>query len=107
MNNLIATELTRKVKMNGAQGLVIGCVKDPLVSHFASLGADICAVGNDGVKREDLFYSDMIRQKDFDIHVRFEVDHDLAFKLTGGLHHAFSHTTDEGEDQFAAPASSS
>ena len=32
--------------------------------------------------------------------IRSCVDHDLAFKLTGGLHHAFSHTTDEGEDQF-------
>ena len=32
--------------------------------------------------------------------IRACVDHDLAFKLTGGLHHAISHTTDEGEDQF-------
>ena len=32
--------------------------------------------------------------------IRACIDHDLAFKLTGGLHHAFSHTTDKGEDQF-------
>ena len=32
--------------------------------------------------------------------IRACVDHDLGFKLTGGLHHAISHTTDEGEDQF-------
>lgn len=32
--------------------------------------------------------------------IRSCIDHDLAFKLTGGLHHAISHTTDEGEDQF-------
>ena len=32
--------------------------------------------------------------------IRACVDHDLAFKLTGGLHHAISHTSAEGEDQF-------
>jgi hypothetical protein len=32
--------------------------------------------------------------------IRSCIDHDLAFKLTGGLHHAISHTTDQGEDQF-------
>lgn len=32
--------------------------------------------------------------------IRACVDHDLGFKLTGGLHHAISHTTAEGEDQF-------
>jgi len=32
--------------------------------------------------------------------IRACIDHDLAFKLTGGLHHAFSHTTDKGEEQF-------
>lgn len=32
--------------------------------------------------------------------IRACVDHDLGFKLTGGLHHAVSLTTDEGEDQF-------
>ncbi|MEO6143455.1 MAG: hypothetical protein ABIP19_05690 [Dermatophilaceae bacterium] len=32
--------------------------------------------------------------------IRACVDHDLGFKLTGGLHHAISLTTDEGEDQF-------
>ncbi len=32
--------------------------------------------------------------------IRACVDHDLAFKLTGGLHRAISHTTNEGEDQF-------
>ena len=31
--------------------------------------------------------------------IRACVDHDLGFKLTGGLHHAISLTTDEGEDQ--------
>ena len=32
--------------------------------------------------------------------IRGCVDHDLGFKLTGGLHRAISHTTAEGEDQF-------
>ena len=32
--------------------------------------------------------------------IRACVDRDLGFKLTGGLHHAISLTTDEGEDQF-------
>ena len=32
--------------------------------------------------------------------IRACVDHDLGFKLTGGLHHAISETTSEGEDQF-------
>jgi hypothetical protein len=32
--------------------------------------------------------------------VRAAVDHDLGFKLTGGLHHAISLTTTTGEDQF-------
>jgi len=32
--------------------------------------------------------------------IRACVDHDLSFKLTGGLHHAISHTTVDGEDQF-------
>jgi hypothetical protein len=32
--------------------------------------------------------------------IRACVDHDLAFKLTGALHHAIGHTTAEGEDQF-------
>jgi hypothetical protein len=32
--------------------------------------------------------------------IRACVDRDLGFKLTGGLHHAISHTTVEGEDQF-------
>jgi len=32
--------------------------------------------------------------------IRAVVDHDLGFKLTGGLHHAISRTTSEGEDQF-------
>jgi hypothetical protein len=32
--------------------------------------------------------------------IRACVDHDLGFKLTGGLHRAISHTTPEGEDQF-------
>jgi len=32
--------------------------------------------------------------------IRSCIDHDLAFKLTGGLHHAISLTTDQGEDQF-------
>jgi len=32
--------------------------------------------------------------------IRACVDHDLGFKLTGGLHHAISHTTVDGEDQF-------
>ena len=32
--------------------------------------------------------------------IRAAIDHELAFKLTGGLHRAFSHTTKEGEDQF-------
>jgi hypothetical protein len=31
--------------------------------------------------------------------IRACIDHDLGFKLTGGLHHAISHTTAEGEDQ--------
>jgi hypothetical protein len=31
--------------------------------------------------------------------IRACIDHDLGFKLTGGLHHAISHTTTEGEDQ--------
>jgi hypothetical protein len=31
--------------------------------------------------------------------IRACVDHDLSFKLTGGLHHAISGTTAEGEDQ--------
>lgn len=34
------------------------------------------------------------------IFIRACVDHDLGFKLTGGLHHALSQTTAEGEDQF-------
>ena len=32
--------------------------------------------------------------------IRACVDHDLGFKLTGGLHHAISQTTPDGEDQF-------
>jgi hypothetical protein len=32
--------------------------------------------------------------------IRVCIDHDLSFKLTGGLHRAISHTTDEGEEQF-------
>ena len=32
--------------------------------------------------------------------IRACIDRDLGFKLTGGLHHAISHTTAEGEDQF-------
>lgn len=32
--------------------------------------------------------------------IRSCVDHDLGFKLTGGLHHALSLTTADGEDQF-------
>ena len=32
--------------------------------------------------------------------IRSCIDHDLAFKLTGGLHHAVSHTSDDGEEQF-------
>ena len=32
--------------------------------------------------------------------IRACVDHDLSFKLTGGLHHAISQTTPEGESQF-------
>jgi hypothetical protein len=32
--------------------------------------------------------------------IRASIDRDLGFKLTGGLHHAISHTTAEGEDQF-------
>ncbi|HEX7461187.1 MAG TPA: hypothetical protein VF317_03350 [Dermatophilaceae bacterium] len=32
--------------------------------------------------------------------IRVCIDHDLSFKLTGGLHQALSHTTDEGEDRF-------
>jgi hypothetical protein len=32
--------------------------------------------------------------------IRACVDHDLAFKLTGGLHHAIGHTSAEGEDRF-------
>jgi len=32
--------------------------------------------------------------------IRGCVDHDLGFKLTGGLHRAISHTNAEGEDQF-------
>lgn len=32
--------------------------------------------------------------------IRACVDRDLGFKLTGGLHHAISQTTPEGEDQF-------
>jgi hypothetical protein len=31
--------------------------------------------------------------------IRASVDHDLSFKLTGGLHHAISQTTPAGEDQ--------
>ncbi len=31
--------------------------------------------------------------------IRGCVDHDLGFKLTGGLHHAISLTTDDGDDQ--------
>jgi hypothetical protein len=31
--------------------------------------------------------------------IRICVDHDLGFKLTGGLHHAISQTTPQGEDQ--------
>jgi hypothetical protein len=31
--------------------------------------------------------------------IRAAVDHDLGFKLTGGLHHAVSRTTSEGQDQ--------
>lgn len=34
------------------------------------------------------------------IFIRACVDHDLSFKLTGGLHHAISQTTSAGEDQF-------
>jgi hypothetical protein len=33
------------------------------------------------------------------IFIRAAVDHDLGFKLTGGLHHALSRTTSEGQDQ--------
>ena len=33
------------------------------------------------------------------IFIRAAVDHDLGFKLTGGLHHAISRTTSEGQDQ--------
>jgi len=32
--------------------------------------------------------------------IRACVDHDLGFKLTGGLHHALSQVTPDGEDQF-------
>ncbi len=32
--------------------------------------------------------------------IRACIDHDLSFKLTGGLHRAISHTTAEGEEQF-------
>jgi hypothetical protein len=32
--------------------------------------------------------------------IRACVDHNLSFKLTGGLHRAISHTTAEGEEQF-------
>ena len=32
--------------------------------------------------------------------IRACIDHDLGFKLTGGLHRAISHTTGKGEDQF-------
>jgi len=32
--------------------------------------------------------------------IRASVDHDLGFKLTGGLHHAISQITSEGEEQF-------
>lgn len=32
--------------------------------------------------------------------IRACIDDELSFKLTGGLHHAISHTTAEGEDQF-------
>ncbi|MEP7370188.1 MAG: hypothetical protein ABI662_11055, partial [Dermatophilaceae bacterium] len=32
--------------------------------------------------------------------IRAAIDHDLAFKLTGGLHHAVTDTSDEGENQF-------
>lgn len=32
--------------------------------------------------------------------IRACVDHDLGFKLTGGLHHALSQATSDGEDQF-------
>jgi predicted TIM-barrel fold metal-dependent hydrolase len=31
--------------------------------------------------------------------IRAAVDHDLGFKLTGGLHHAISQTTEEGQNQ--------
>jgi len=31
--------------------------------------------------------------------IRACIDHDLSFKLTGGLHHAFSRTNSAGEDQ--------
>ena len=34
------------------------------------------------------------------IFIRAAIDHDLGFKLTGGLHHAFSQTPPDGEDQF-------
>jgi hypothetical protein len=34
------------------------------------------------------------------IFIRACVDRDLSFKLTGGLHHAISHTTCAGEEQF-------
>jgi hypothetical protein len=33
------------------------------------------------------------------IFIRAAVDHDVGFKLTGGLHHAMSRTTSEGQDQ--------
>jgi len=32
-------------------------------------------------------------QTELAIFIRAAVDHDLSFKLTGGLHHAFSQTT--------------
>jgi len=32
--------------------------------------------------------------------IRACIDHDLAFKLTGGLHHGVSHAADDGEEQF-------
>jgi hypothetical protein len=32
--------------------------------------------------------------------IRAAIDHDLGFKLTGGLHHAISARTPDGEDQF-------
>jgi hypothetical protein len=34
------------------------------------------------------------------IFIRAAVDHDLGFKLTGGLHHAFTQTAPDGENQF-------